>query len=188
MKYAIFSVTIFMGTVQAQVGEIVALPNFGIDRAEVTIGQFDRYVRATTTTTRAEKEGGGFEYGAGWERRPGWSWRKPDGEATSADVPAVYPQGLSGKPRALPSCASRPLRLGRKAEPIHGLRVTARKVPTRARPIHGRVLRPQALPNKVSMACMTWEPMYGSGPPTVPTARGVNAVPSVALGGTAHLT
>jgi len=54
MKYAILSVTIFMGTVQAQVGEIVALPGFGIDRTEVTIAQFDHYVRATNTTTRAE--------------------------------------------------------------------------------------------------------------------------------------
>ena len=74
MQYAIFSAMIFMGSAYAQVGEIVALPNFGIDRTEVTIGQFDRYARATGTTTRAEKEGGGFEYGAGWERRPGWSW------------------------------------------------------------------------------------------------------------------
>ncbi len=90
MKYSIFSVMIFMGSVHAQVGEIVVLPNFGIDRTEVTIGQFDRYVRATGITTRAEKEGGGFEYGAGWERRPGWSWRKPDGLTTSADMPAVH--------------------------------------------------------------------------------------------------
>ena len=90
MKYSIFSVMIFTGSVHAQVGEIVALPNFGIDRTEVTIGQFDRYVRATGTTTRAEKEGGGFEYGAGWERRRGWSWRKPDGHTTSADMPAVH--------------------------------------------------------------------------------------------------
>ena len=90
VRYSIFSVMIFMGRLHAQVGEIVALPNFGIDRTEVTIGQFDRYVRATGTITRAEKEGGGFEYGTGWERRPGWFWRKPDGHTTSADMPAVH--------------------------------------------------------------------------------------------------
>jgi len=90
MKSAFFSITILMGSVHAQVGEIVALPNFGIDRTEVTIGQFDRYVRATGTITRAEKEGGGFEYGAGWERRPGWYWRMPDGQTTSTDMPAVH--------------------------------------------------------------------------------------------------
>ncbi|MEN9926340.1 MAG: hypothetical protein RL268_2466, partial [Pseudomonadota bacterium] len=68
----------------------VVLPNFAIDRTEVTIAQFERYVQATGTVTRAEKEGGGFEYGAGWERRPGWSWRKPDGQMTRADMPAVH--------------------------------------------------------------------------------------------------
>jgi formylglycine-generating enzyme required for sulfatase activity len=72
------------------VGDKVALPNFAIDRTEVTIGQFERYVRATGAITRAEKEGGGFEFGTGWERRPGWSWRKPDGQTISADMPAVH--------------------------------------------------------------------------------------------------
>ncbi len=73
------------------VGERVTLGSWAMDRTEVTIGQFERYARATGTVTRAEKEGGGFEYGAGWERRPGWSWRKPDGVApASADLPAVH--------------------------------------------------------------------------------------------------
>jgi formylglycine-generating enzyme required for sulfatase activity len=79
-----------MPAAHAQVGEKVALPFVTIDRTEVTIGQFQRYVRATGTVTRAEKEGGGFEYGAGWERRPGWSWRQPDGQATHSDMPAVH--------------------------------------------------------------------------------------------------
>ncbi len=68
----------------------VTLGDWAIDRTEVTIGQFERYVRATGTVTRAEKEGGGFEYGAGWERRPGWSWRRPDGVPASLDLPAVH--------------------------------------------------------------------------------------------------
>jgi sulfatase modifying factor 1 len=90
MRYATFSAAIFITSAYAQVGEIVELPHFRIDRTEVTIGQFNRYVRATGISTRAEKEGGGFEFGAGWERRPGWSWRKPDGHTTSADMPAVH--------------------------------------------------------------------------------------------------
>ena len=73
----------------AQVGDKVALGDWALDRTEVTIGQFERYVRATGTVTRAEKEGGGFEYVGGWVRRPGWSWRQPDGVSASADVPAV---------------------------------------------------------------------------------------------------
>ena len=76
--------------VVAQGVDAVRLGTWAIDRTEVTIGQFERYVRATQTVTRAEKEGGGFEFGAGWERRPGWTWRKPDGVAASADLPAVH--------------------------------------------------------------------------------------------------
>jgi sulfatase modifying factor 1 len=76
--------------VLAQGVDAVPLGTWAIDRTEVTIGQFERYVRATQTVTRAEKEGGGFEFGAGWERRPGWTWRKPDGVAASADLPAVH--------------------------------------------------------------------------------------------------
>ena len=90
MKYTWLGLWLFISATHAQVGDKVVLPNFAIDRTEVTIGQFERYARATGTVTRAEKEGGGFEYGAGWERRPGWSWRKPDGQATQADMPAVH--------------------------------------------------------------------------------------------------
>ena len=90
MKYTLLGLLLFMNVTHAQVGDKVALPNFAIDRTEVTIGQFDRYVRATGVITRAEKEGGGFEYVAGWERRPGWTWRKPDGQTISADMPAVH--------------------------------------------------------------------------------------------------
>ena len=90
MKYTLLGLLLFTSVTRAQVGDKVALPNFAIDRTEVTIGQFERYARATGTITRAEKEGGGFEFGSGWERRPGWSWRKPDGQTTSTDMPAVH--------------------------------------------------------------------------------------------------
>ena len=42
-----------------------ALRGLRIDKTEVTIAQFARYARATGTTTRAEREGGGFEYVGG---------------------------------------------------------------------------------------------------------------------------
>lgn len=61
------------------------------DRTEVTITQFARYVQATGTVTRAELEGGGFEYVGGWQRRPGWTWRTPDGATpASGQLPAVH--------------------------------------------------------------------------------------------------
>ena len=77
-----------------QVGERVTLQGLGglaVDRTEVTIGQFQRFVEATGTVTQAEREGGGFEYVGGWQRRPGWSWRSPDGVApVDPDLPAVH--------------------------------------------------------------------------------------------------
>ncbi len=90
IKHALSALLLVTFAAHAQVAERVVLPSFAIDRTEVTIAQFQRYMQATGTVTRAEKEGGGFEYGAGWERRPGWSWRKPDGQTTRADMPAVH--------------------------------------------------------------------------------------------------
>ena len=79
---------------QGQVGERVRLDDLGgllIDRTEVTIGQFARFASATATVTRAEREGGGFEFDGGWKRRPGWTWRQPEGaNPDSLDLPAVH--------------------------------------------------------------------------------------------------
>lgn len=69
----------------------VQLDGLAIDRTEVTVGQFARFARATDTRTRAEREGGGFEYDGGWQRRPGWTWRTPEGAPPVSDaVPAVH--------------------------------------------------------------------------------------------------
>jgi len=71
--------------------ERVQLNTFAIDRTEVTIAQFPRFAQATGTVTRAETEGGGFEFEGGWQRRPGWTWRTPDGAApSSGQLPAVH--------------------------------------------------------------------------------------------------
>lgn len=69
----------------------VQLDGLAIDRTEVTVGQFARFARATDARTRAEREGGGFEYVGGWQRRPGWTWRSPEGAPPASDaVPAVH--------------------------------------------------------------------------------------------------
>ena len=79
------------GEAFAQTAERVALPGFDMDRTEVTIGQFARYAEASGIITRAEREGGGFEFVGGWQRRPGWSWRSPDGVTPRSDrLPAVH--------------------------------------------------------------------------------------------------
>lgn len=77
----------------AQVGERVGLGGLGgllVDKTEVTIGQFQRFVAQTGTVTQAERDGGGFEYVGGWQRRSGWTWRQPEGAAASPDLPAVH--------------------------------------------------------------------------------------------------
>ena len=64
--------------------------SFEIDRTEVTIGQFQRYVDATRAVTSAERSGGGSTFEAGWEQRRGWTWRAPYGKPGAADEPAVH--------------------------------------------------------------------------------------------------
>lgn len=78
-------------TVLAQPADRVKLPEFAIDRTEVTIAQFARFAAATRQLTRAERAGGGHEYVGGWQQRAGWTWRTPEGTAPATDqLPAVH--------------------------------------------------------------------------------------------------
>lgn len=69
----------------------VQLDDFAIDRTEVSMARFAEFVAATGLITEAERQGGGFEFLAGWQRQPGTSWRRPDpmGEA-DPQLPAVH--------------------------------------------------------------------------------------------------
>jgi len=69
-----------------------AVDNFSIARTETTVAQFRRFVDATGLQTRAELEGGGQVYEAGWVKKPGWTWRTPfGGDKAAADAePAVH--------------------------------------------------------------------------------------------------
>jgi formylglycine-generating enzyme required for sulfatase activity len=79
-------------TAPAIAAEPVAIGDrFRIDRTEVTIDQFRAFAQSKGIKTAAELEGGGFEYGAGWGRRPDWSVYRPFGEEPSgAAEPAVH--------------------------------------------------------------------------------------------------
>jgi len=69
----------------------VALDGFSIARTETTVAQFRRFAHATGLVTRAERAGGGQVYEAGWVTKPGWTWRRPFGEAPARDdEPAVH--------------------------------------------------------------------------------------------------
>lgn len=74
----------------AQAEDMQPIGRFSIDRTEVSIGQFAKFVQATGTVTKAEREGGGLVYEAGWQRKTGWTWRTPFGAAASDDEPAVH--------------------------------------------------------------------------------------------------
>ena len=63
---------------------------FAIDRPEVSIALFSRFVQATGIVTSAEKSGGGCTYEGGWVQRKGWTWRAPYGLPASDREPAVH--------------------------------------------------------------------------------------------------
>ncbi len=70
--------------------EMQPISHFEIDRTEVTIGQFRRFVQATGTVTQAERVGGGSTFEAGWEQRRGWLWHSPYGKPGAEDEPAAH--------------------------------------------------------------------------------------------------
>ena len=65
---------------------------FSIARTETTVAQFRRFVEATGLQTRAERQGGGQVFEAGWVKKPGWTWRTPfgGGQAAADAEPAVH--------------------------------------------------------------------------------------------------
>lgn len=70
--------------------ERVQVGSFALDRTEVTIGAFRAFVRSRGLTTSAERDGGGFEFSAGWTRRSGWTFEHPQGAPGADNEPAVH--------------------------------------------------------------------------------------------------
>jgi len=70
---------------EVQIGD-----KFTIDKTEVTIDEFSRFVAATGTVTKAERDGGGLVYASGWEHKSGWTWRTPFGRPAAGDEPSVH--------------------------------------------------------------------------------------------------
>lgn len=67
-----------------------SISHFSIDRTEVTVGQFAHFADATNFVSKAERDGGGLVYGAGWEQKIGWNWRAPFGRPAQPGEPAVH--------------------------------------------------------------------------------------------------
>ena len=74
----------------AESGGRVKLDKMALDRTEVTIGQFRKFIADSRLETAAERDGGGHEFAGGWTRRPGWTWSTPFGEPAADDEPAVH--------------------------------------------------------------------------------------------------
>jgi sulfatase modifying factor 1 len=65
--------------------------NYSLNKFEITIEEFRRYAKKNNITTEAEKTGGGYEWGAGWEKREGWNYRTPYGKIPKSNLePAVH--------------------------------------------------------------------------------------------------
>jgi formylglycine-generating enzyme len=74
----------------AQAPDKVTIGTFAIDRTEVIISQFRAFAASQRLQTTAEREGGGFEYAAGWTKRSGWTYSAPYGERGADNEPAVH--------------------------------------------------------------------------------------------------
>ncbi|MEC9022825.1 MAG: formylglycine-generating enzyme family protein [Pseudomonadota bacterium] len=61
-----------------------------IDRTEVTIGEFRKFVKATNFVTKAEKDRGGLVYELGWTKKIGWNWSSPYGDQADDAEPVVH--------------------------------------------------------------------------------------------------
>ena len=66
------------------------ITDFSIDRMEVTIEQYTKFVSDTGYVTAAERRGGGLVFGSGWEQRAGWVWHSPFGSPADPREPAVH--------------------------------------------------------------------------------------------------
>jgi sulfatase modifying factor 1 len=72
------------------VADKVQIDGFSIDSTEVTVGAFKKYAETSGLKTQAELAGGGYEWGFGWERRSGWTYKEPQGQLASDDEPVVH--------------------------------------------------------------------------------------------------
>ncbi len=74
----------------AAAAEMQPIGRFAVDRTETTVGDFRTFATQTGMVTKAEREGGGSVFEAGWTKKPGWTWRTPFGVPAADDEPAVH--------------------------------------------------------------------------------------------------
>jgi sulfatase modifying factor 1 len=74
----------------AMQAEMQSLGRFEIDRTEVSIAAFRRFVQSTGLRTQAERAGGGSTYEGGWQQRPAWVWHSPFGQPGQDQEPVAH--------------------------------------------------------------------------------------------------
>jgi sulfatase modifying factor 1 len=82
---------IFPKISNAFVNEKINFEKFSLNKYEITIQEFKKYAIENNITTEAEKTGGGYEWGAGWEKRNNWNYQTPYGKKPESELePAVH--------------------------------------------------------------------------------------------------
>ena len=92
-KKIIFVLVIFIfpKISNAFVNEKISFEKFSLNKYEITIQEFKKYAIENNITTEAEKTGGGYEWGAGWEKRNNWNYQTPYGKKPESELePAVH--------------------------------------------------------------------------------------------------
>ncbi|MFN9096828.1 MAG: SUMF1/EgtB/PvdO family nonheme iron enzyme, partial [Alphaproteobacteria bacterium] len=90
LKLSLMILTFLAAPAARADGDMQPIGRFAIDRTEVSVAAFRRFVAATGMVTLAERQGGGSVFEAGWVRKPGWTWRTPFGEPADEREPAVH--------------------------------------------------------------------------------------------------
>jgi len=91
MKKLIFLSLFIFSNVFAFENTKINFGNFSLNKYEITIKEFKTYAKNNNLITEAEKTGGGYEWGAGWEKRSGWTYKTPYGKNPESDLePAVH--------------------------------------------------------------------------------------------------
>jgi formylglycine-generating enzyme required for sulfatase activity len=95
IRFLVFLLLVFLfcSHVQSQpnlsLGAQVKVHGLLWDAHEVTVAQVQQFAQKTGFVSRAEKEGGGYIYEAGWTFKKGWTWRAPFGVPAQDNEPAV---------------------------------------------------------------------------------------------------
>ena len=89
--FVVFTGTCFIGFPDMGLADdMQRVGQIEIDRTEVSIRDFRKFVEATNFVTKAEKERGGLVYELGWTKKIGWIWSSPYGDQSDDAEPAVH--------------------------------------------------------------------------------------------------